>query len=252
MVVLCILCVGTCGFSQVGTDVSASIFTGAQCLASRLSVFLVVSVNVATVVAVVNRGASAAARRVLETHVHKVFGLDVEVRAVSLNMFTGIVQGKQVHVRNPPDFDEPFIFCIRHFDCALNVWRLLRSRGVEVEIYALQILGVDVIVEFENSRGWGCTNVMALLDHLLEQPYETPKQKNGCSIIRKVEFSGVCARTAGCERQCALGDHFFDDCMAECRSRALTDVMRAVFKFLLEGIIVEVVGKPRLGGFGDL
>lgn len=209
--------------------------------------------------------------KAIKEYDQELLGVDILLERLYFNLFTGRVEAREFIVGNPPGYAQPYLLRTGDFTFDLNVGRLLRSRGKEVEIEEFQLKNVDAIVEYQGGvRGIGGTSNVMTIWHFLkskrpdagEHPAlaKSPKKPNprghsadvtqkkaGRRIIIKklcvVDVGARICRHGGHGPCCSLSDIVYEDFSKECQSGLLDDVIAIVFKSVLKSIVRQAMGK---------
>jgi len=125
----------------------------------------------------------------IESIDQKLLGTDVTIESVAISLCRVYVNIKNLEVQNPPfqglDSEEGWvsdsIMKISTLILKVNVWRLIKTAGKELEITRLELSGVEINYE----KPWRKTaNVQMILDHLKEDVEEA---EESVADVKKVE-----------------------------------------------------------------
>jgi hypothetical protein len=95
-------------------------------------------------------------------------GIDINAEHVALSIFDGWVHCRAIVVSNLQKgaytFQSPYAIKFQKMVIALDLWALLKSKGKEVIIRKIEIIGVDMIMEKQSFTEW--SNLQTLAKHL--------------------------------------------------------------------------------------
>mmetsp|Transcript_7643 Transcript_7643/g.21628 ORF Transcript_7643/g.21628 Transcript_7643/m.21628 type:complete len:311 (+) Transcript_7643:64-996(+) len=205
----------------------------------------------------------------------KLLGVDVDFGSVYFNLFTGRVSSSGFRISNVKGYKEPYLMIADTFIFDLNVSKLFRSKGSDIEVEEFQLKNVDVILEYEGGFMGigGKSNAMAILEtvqsHLPkkqetdgkkpEKPSAKPSGSAGTVeektssrkvTVRKLYIVDVGAKVSldgkfGARNACAdiTYENFSAETAEQTGGGALKDILIVISNSLLKSIMASVKGK---------
>merc|ERR1711920_380767 len=95
--------------------------------------------------------------------------INIETAVLSLCKGYVIIKGLVVNNPEPPEgkeqcYTSPYLLKVEVMSVKLNLWRVIKTRGKDIEIHEIILTGLDLI--YEKGQGRQPSNVDALLDFL--------------------------------------------------------------------------------------
>jgi len=141
----------------------------------------------------------AIASRAIARYDRKYLGTaGVELGKLTCSPWRGRIRVRNVVVTNLKPFQSDFLFKAASAEIHVNVGRLIRSLGSEVEVTLLKLIDVDAMVEFDSLAPWH-SNVQAILECLgdrrpsemhAESPESTEEEFDDGSHFVAIDLEG--------------------------------------------------------------